>query len=332
MEERFTVVVSSADLDGVVAGALAGRAVSGRAEALVFDSERLAEFFQASVQAKLPRGYDLAFCGLHVVHTDWDGQLVRPHLMDALRHFMGPVRWYAGGTWNAEDAGAVGHLIGADNLIVPGPGGTAAGAVRDRLFGPGDGYEDGLARLVAGKLADNEERRWGQTLRKVLTALKRDYYELANAVGALMDGRSQDLVDAYGPAAAQLEQENRDLARAVAEPLRTMGGARLVVLALPGQKHAFWAEISAYAREETQAELSLCFLQGRPVVLLGQSPGSRARLRAWVRYVTDLLPAAEALVEEAGHVPLLIRGLDRDPSLKDVLLGLMADGAHLLRS
>ncbi len=54
-----------------------------------------------------------------------------------------------------------------------------------------------------------------------------------------------------------------------------MGALKLVCLSLPPEKHAFWAEISAYAREEAEAELALCRLEGRPVMVLSAAGASR---------------------------------------------------------
>ena len=41
----------------------------------------------------------------------------------------------------------------------------------------------------------------------------------------------------------------------------------------------------------TESAFSVCHLSGRPVVLVARDATARADLRAWMRYVTDLLPA-----------------------------------------
>ncbi len=117
MADRFTVVVAAPDVDACAAAALVGRCAPGHTETLVFDSERLAAFFEHPVQQKLPHGYDLVFCGSEVVHTDWDGRLVRPKLMDALRSHIGPVRWFAAYRWDPVDRQAIEQMIGRGNLV-----------------------------------------------------------------------------------------------------------------------------------------------------------------------------------------------------------------------
>ena len=331
MDENLTVIVSAPDVDAVVAGALMGRAVRGRAEALVFDSQGLVEFFEPVVQQKLPRAYDLVLCGLEVMHRNWDGRLVRPRLMDALRGFVGPILWLSARRWDSQDLRAVGHVLGGDNLIVSEGAGSVAVMVKDRYFGTGHEYEDSLGRLAADRLSADERQSWGAKLRKVLVALKADYFELAGAVGALMEERLQELIAAHGDRAERTEQENRAFACQNAGQPRIMGEMKLVSLSLSPPKHAFWADISEYAREAAGSGLSLCRLEGRQVMLLSRGREVRIDLRVWARYVTDLLPAARSVGGQPDVVPLVVDGLADDSGLQDEVLTLLKDGAHLLR-
>lgn len=332
MDESFTVTVSTPDADAVVGAALIGRAAGGRIEALVFDSEGLVRFFEQSVQEKLPRAYELVLCGPVVTRRDWDGRLIRPRLMDSLRAFMGPIRWFSARRWEPEDVSAVGHLIGVENLVISEIAGSVAMMVKDRYFEAGDEREDSLARFAAGHLTQEEEQGWGAKLRKVLIALKADYYELAGAVGPLIENRIQDLIDKYADRAEQTDEDNRRFAHDNAGEPTQMGEMKLVFFSLPRPRHPFWAEISEHAREATGAELSLCRLQGRPVMLLSRDADVRADLRVWARYVTDLLPGARSVGAQPDVVPLVIDRLAEDPGLHDEVLSLMKDGAHLLRN
>ncbi|MHC4480190.1 MAG: hypothetical protein ACYS1C_04385, partial [Planctomycetota bacterium] len=171
-----------------------------------------------------------------------------------------------------------------------------------------------------------------RALRQFVTALKADHRELGAAVGLLSEGRRKELIETHAERAEQTERENRRFARENAQPLRGMGGLKLVAVSLPRPRQPFWAEISAYARQEQEAELSLCHLEGRAVMILASGARVRADLRDWARYVTDLLPAARSIGARASVVPLLVRGLPEDPGLKEEVLGLLAEGAHLLRS
>jgi hypothetical protein len=327
MADRFTVVVTAPDEDACAAAALVGRCVEGHVEPLVFDSERLAAFFDHSVQQKLPHGYDLAFCGLEVVHTDWDGRLVRPKLMDALRSHIGPVRWFAACRWDPVDRQAIEQMIGRSNLVASETAESTAALVAAHYGQEDDAYARLLVELADGSPAAGEAAR----AHGILTALKGNHRELAVAVSLLMEERLAELVRNYGAAAERVDQENRRSARERASEPRPMSTFRLVCLSLPREKHAFWAEISAYARELAEAELALCRLEGRPVMVLTRGREPWVDLQVWARYVTDLLPAARSVGARPDVVPLIVDGLRERPGLMDEVLELMAEGAHLLK-
>ena len=326
MPDRFTVVVAAPDVDACAAAALVGRCAQGHVETLVFDSERLVAFFGHSVQQKLPHGYDLVFCGLEVVHTDWDGRLVRPKLMDSLRSHIGPVRWFAACRWDPVDRQAIEQMIGRGNLVASDTADSTAALVAAHYGLEDDAYARQLVEVGGGQAEGEAARAHG-----ILTALKGSHREMAIAVSLLMEERLADLARSYGATAARVEEENRRAARERASDARPMGALKLVCLSLPRDKHAFWAEISAYARERAEAELALCRLEGRPVLLVSRGREPWVDLQVWVRYVTDLLPAARSLGARPDVVPLVVDGLKERPGLTDEVLGLMAEGAHLLK-
>jgi hypothetical protein len=331
MSAQFTVVVAAPDVDSVAAGALAGRAAEGRVEPLVFDSGGLVGFFASTVQQRLPRSYDLVLCGLEVVRTDWDGRPVRAPLMDALRAFLGPIRWFGGGVWDPEDVSAVAHVVGEGNLIVCRTPGPVAALVRDACFRRSGEYEDCLVRLAAGRLSQAEEEAWGAATRLVLAALKAEYADLSAAVALLMEARRDDLIARFGEQARRTDADCRRVAGENAEDPRPFGELKLTFLTVPQRWHRFWAEVSAYARGEKGAELSLCHLEGRPVLVLARNAELRVDLRVWAGYVTDTLPTASAVGGRPDAVPLLVRGLAEDCRLREEVLGLLAEGAHLLK-
>jgi hypothetical protein len=330
MDEAFTVVVVAPQADAVVAGALAGRAVEGRAELLVLDSQELLGLFEPGMRRRLPRGYSLVLCGQQVVHTDWDGRLVRPALMDALRGFVGPIRWFSSGVWESEDRRAVAHVVGEGNLTIADPGALAAAVCR-ACCAEDDEYASLLVRLAQGRGADEAEQRRADVLQLVLSALKAHREEMERAAAMLMAGGLQGVLDACGERAGRMAEQNRRFAVQHAEEPRPMGSMRLVCVSLPPPRQPFWAEVGRYARQEHEAELSLCHLGGRPVMVLAGEDGLRADLRTWARYVTDLLPGCRTVGAHAHVVPLVVSGLTRDEGLKDEVLRLLAEGAHLLR-
>ncbi|MFO8007223.1 MAG: hypothetical protein R6V05_05735 [Candidatus Brocadiia bacterium] len=331
MDQPFTVVVCTPDVDAALAAAVAGRVAEGRAEALVFSSDELPAFFESEAQRRLPRGYDLTLCGHQVVHVDWDGRLVRPVLMKRLRQFVGLVRWFGREPWQPEDRRALEHMIGAENLVIAETGVPLAEVLLERAGAGADEYVHDLARCGAGNLSDGQEREWGAELRRVLTYLKADRQALGGVVGELVEANVEGVVEEHAEQARQREQQVRSFAEANADDVRPMGSRRLVTVPVPRDKHAFWAETGAFARAASEAQLSLCHLQGRLVMVLAREADLRADLRSWARYVTDLMPEAQTVGARPDTVPLVVDGLDDDPDLLKVVLDLLADGAHLLR-
>lgn len=327
MREHFTVIVSAPDAASAIAAALIGRGSQGRCEALVFESEDLVEFFERSVQRKLPHNYDLVLCGLRVVHTDWDGRLVRPALMDALRAHVGPVRWVSADGWRSEDLRAVEQMIGSENLLVDQNAESAAHLARRRFAEADDEFADRLASWAVASPDDEQ----GERLRRVLTALKGERRELAAAVVMLAKERVEETIDTYTERARRVEQENRRLAEERSEEPIPLGELKLVCFDLPPGKHAFWREVSAYAREQAEAPLALGRLVDRPTLLLTRDRDLRVDLRTWARYVTDLMPEATRVGARPDVVPLVVKGLNARPALKNDVLSLMKDGAHLLK-
>jgi hypothetical protein len=326
--DELSAVVCAPDVGAAAAAALVGRAAGRRAECFVYDSQELVEFFRTEVQQRLPRSYRLVLCGLEVVHTDWDGRVVRPRLMDALRGFLGPIRWYSARPWLAEDRRAVGHAVGEGNLIVDANAQSVAALVRDACLESVGDYERSLVRMGAEPAGGEEAEAEG---RLILTSLKADHARMAAAVGMLIEGRLDELIEELAEEARGVDEQNRRFAEEHCRELQPMGEHRMAFVALPRQRHAFWAEVGAYARAHLKVPLSLCHLTGRSVLLLARERSLRADLRVWARYVTDLMPPAQSVGARPAVVPLVVRGLADDPGMIEEAVGLLRDGAHLLR-
>lgn len=328
--DKLTVILARGDVDGVASAAIAARGVSGPVETRFLDSERLVDFFGEAVQSGLPRRYDLVICGLEVVHTDWDGRLVRPPLMDALRAFGSPVLWFSAAPWRAEDRASVQNILGEGMLTVDATAPCTAALVRGHLAAPGDGYAALLEQFAADRLPEAEHNRWGGQWRRVITSFRADLGQLGGALGPLLEERPGDISDDLLERADAVQHENVALAeRSVRDPIR-VGAHKLVTVDIPRERHAFWPEISACMLQKTGADFCLCCLIGRPVLILTRSDKQRADLRVWARYLTDLLPTARAIGEKPEAVPIHLRGLDEDPALKVDAIETLKEGAHLL--
>jgi len=88
--------------------------------------------------------------------------------------------------------------------------------------------------------------------------------------------------------------------------------------------------VSDHARARSGAEFCLCRLVERPVLVLSRGPELRVDLHPWVRYLTDLMPAATAVGGQSDFVPVFVRGLAEDAALMDEAIRTLQEGAHLL--
>jgi hypothetical protein len=282
------------------------------------------------MQQRLPSVYSLVLCDLEVVHTNWDGELVRPRLMDALRAFVAPMLWFSAQRWRPEDRAAVANIIGGERLVVSESAPCVAELVRDFFAGRTDEYADRMVLFASGRLPQEAEERWGSAWRRVVASLKADPVRLSEAIRPLLDATPEILSERLKAEAARVEAQNRDVAARHAEGPFPVGGHKLVAVAIPRQRHAFWREISDSARAQEGAEFCLCHLEGCCVLILSRGLHERVDLRVWARYLTDLLPLARAIGERPDAVPLFIEGLREDPGLKQEAIRILQEGAHLL--
>jgi len=327
---RLTVIVTPPDADGVASATIAARAAGGAVEMLFFESERLAAFFEGGVQDKLPALYRLIVCGLEVVHTNWDAEVIRPRLMDSLRGFVSPLQWFSARDWRAEDRAAVQNIVGEGNLVVRPGAACTASLVRDGLAQPGDAFANLLVKFAEGSLAAEEEERWGWPWRRVIASLRGAPARLREAIAPLVEGSPEQIAADLVETADRVERECRSFAADNAAESVPVGERELVVIAIPRARHAFWPEISSYARAGTGADFCLCVLTGRPVMILSRGPEQRADLRTWVRYLTDMLPGATTVGAGPEAVPIVAAALKQDAGLVQEAVRTLRQGAHLL--
>lgn len=327
---KHAVVLASGDVDGVASAVIAARAADGRAEMLFSESQHLVDFFAGPVQDRFPRRYDLVICGIDVVHTSWDGELIRPRLMDALRAFVSPVVWFSSRPWHPEDRATVENIVGAGNLMVDTDAPCTAALLRAHFAPPDDAYAAQLEGLAAGRLPEEADAEWGAQWRRVITSFKDDLRHLGEAIAPLVGARPSEIPDALIERATRTQQQNRELAERSAEDPVKVGEHKLACIDIPRERHAFWREISGCVLALTGAQFCLCRLTGRPVLILTRSKEQRTDLRTWARYLTDLHPAASAIGESPEAVPVYLRGLDQDAALKREAIEILRQGAHLL--
>jgi len=212
----FTAIIASPTVDGVACAVIAARAARGGSETFFLNSASLTEFFRPSIQQKLPGLYSLVICDLELVHTTWDGQLVRPRLLDALRSFVSPALWLSARAWRPEDRAAVENILGPSRLVVSEAAPCTAALVRERFASPDDRYADAMVRFAGASAAG---RAGGEAQPR-----------------ACREGRAPPRAGARG-----------------ARPPVPVGQWRLVAIEIPPQGHAYWREVSDHARARSGA-------------------------------------------------------------------------------
>jgi len=327
---RFTAILAPPDVDGVACCVIAARSAGGPFQTFFLESMSLGEFFSGDTQGRLPRLYTLLVCGLEMARMNWQGELLRPPLMEALRSVVGTVLWFSNRTWHPEDRAAVANIIGEENLTIEPSAPCTAQLVSRRLVRGEEAYAEKMVQFASGALPQEEEERWGVGWRRVVAALRADPARLPQAIQPLMDGHPERLPADLVELSMRVESENRRIAeRGAAEPVPVRGYG-LVRVEVPPGRHAFWREIAAYARAQTGATFALCHLAGLPALILCRGEDSRADLRPWARYLTDMLASAQAVFSRPEAVAFSIAGLPEDLGLVDVAIDTLRDGSHLL--
>ncbi len=342
--DMLTVILSRPDPDGVASAAIAARVAEGAArpaggvvEMLFAQAQHLAEFFGEAAQRKLPASYRLVVCGVGVAHVNWDGEVIRPRLVEALRTFVRPVEWFSAEFWEPEDRAVVAHILGEGRLHVSAAASSTAALVRGAFAGGTravgeDAYADSLVALAEGRLAPEAEEAWGGVWSRVIPWLRDDPAALAEAAGLLAAERPGELAASLVERADRLESDARKMVAArIGEPV-SFAERHLVTLEVPTQWHPFWEEVGEAALDEAGAEFCLCALTGRPVLALSRREDVLGDISGWARYVTDLLPGSAVVDQTAAAAVLRVPGLSDQPALKDEVVRLLIEGAHLLES
>jgi len=323
--DELTVGLCAPDLDGVVCAALVGRRVRGPVEMQFRRSQDLAGFFADDMQRKLPNSYRLVICGPAVVHADWDGRVIRPRLIEALRAFIQPVEWFSARPWAPEDVATAAHIVGEERLHVE-PATSCAALVRRALARPDDPLAETLQALAEGRA----QEEWAGTVEHAVRWLKDEPAALGRVGALLSEGRPADLPEALLHRASAREAEVRREAEAPSGEPTPVGAHTLCVLPVKPARWPFWQEMARTAMDARGAEFCLCLLEGRSALMLCARADVPADLGVWVRYVTDMLPGLSVVDELPGAVVLCAPGLPRRPDLKDEIVRLLAEGAHLL--
>ena len=321
MTDRLTVVLAAPGIDGVASAAIVARCADGPVEMLFMDSCDLPAFFDDPMQQKLPSRYRLLICGLDVVQRNWQGETIRPRLMEALRGSMQPIEWFSAGAWSPEDKAAVEHMIGGGRLHVTAAS-SCAELVQDALAA-GGGAEP-IVALAQGRGDDPTTAQW----RRVISCLRDDATALARTAASLADEETEhppaDLVER----ADRVESDLRLAAEAGAGEPVPVGDRRLITLDIPAGRRVFWPEMAREAMRLKEAQFCLCALPAPSTLILTADEAVGIDLRPWARCVTDLMAAVRS-VEEAPQA-VILSAPDHDPALRSEVVRLLAENAHLL--
>ena len=324
-----SIVIAEPTADGAACAVMALRASGSTPDTFFVSSQKLADLFSSGTPGRSSASPSVIICGLGVVHTSWDGRVLRPHLMQSLRDIASPIRWFSPRRWRSEDRTAVANIIGVERLVVAPDSSCAAELIAD--FYAGQMGEDAKALVqMAGGKGNGSAPDWVGRWRRVIAALRDRPSQIRPAIEPLVAGNPAGLDAGFLERAEAVEQTNRDTAAQLAGDPIAMRQHTLTCLAIPGERHAFWREISQYARAVRGTDFSLCRLVGRPVLVLSRDEEERVDLRQWSRYVTDVIPAARAVEPRPERIPFYVQGLAEDPGLMDDVVRALKEGAHLI--
>lgn len=326
--ENPTVIVAEPDPDGAAGAVLAARGCGSTCETLFIPSAELLEFFDPPTQRELPHVYSLVLVGLGLVHSSWDGELLRPYLVQALRGLASPVRWFSARTWDSDDRAVVENIVGEGRLVVDPAAASSAELVHQYYTDPDSEYADALLQLARDE--DQTSPDWVAGWRRVISSLKDSPARISETIQPLLNGEPEPIPQELLDRTERIERTNRDLASENAGDPVPMRDYTLTRIDIPPEQHAYWREISSYARASRGTDFALCHLLTRPVLVLSRGDEHRIDLRRWIRYVTDVVPAATAVEPRPDAVPLFVENLTDDPGLADEVVRALRDGSHLL--
>lgn len=321
-----TVIIARNAVDPILASVVVARESRNLFDLRFYEDDELPEFFSRSLQHGLPARYELVVLGLNPRRRTLAGELIRPKLMDALRTFGRPIRWLSTEAWDAEDAGAVRHIVGDKNLLVA----PSAGSCLE-LAASAFGADDAQARKLVRVLKDGAgAAEWAEDWLRVLGALRLRPARLLEAVELLIKGEPELLGEDLLREAQTIAAENARLLETGMKRV-TMDGMRMAWCVAPADRRVFRAELGAEARTRGEAAVSLIGFPEAGIAILASEPELARRLAEFAKYPVEALSGFDLERDTRTSWSIILpKGLNF-PSAFSALLSALGEGVWLLR-
>lgn len=244
--------------------------------------------------------------------------------------YAGRLYWYDHHDWPPEDLESLRSAIGEAYVEVEPGSGSSIPAVLSRRVRRSR-FSDKLVELATGRFTPHDYERWGRHWWHRLDALSQEAGEKRRELEPLIAGRPSDLAKAS--AAAPLPPLPAEVAYVSERDFRVVhaGGFGLVVVPVPpGIDPHMTARL---ARERFGAQLSVTYVEGEELILLGADEG-RGRQGLELGAMVAHLAAKHEWIEphrDEDHVARLrIRDMVTRPERLDEVVGALGMGRSIL--
>jgi hypothetical protein len=238
--------------------------------------------------------------------------------------------WFDHHDWPPEDLESLREAIGEQHLIVtPGTESSIPTVLTQRSRR--SRFSDKIVELATGRFSQHDYERWGRVWWERLGAAAAKPGERKADIEPLLVGRPSDLASEAAEASTPPPPPEVEFVASRDFRLVHFGGYRMVVVSTPPEFDVHLA--ARIARERYGSQLSLAFVEGEEVVILGGDESSSRRnldLMSMVLHVATKHDWIEAPRSEDYVARIRIRDLAANPDRLNDVIGEIAMGRSIL--
>ncbi len=318
---RRAAIVAHADRDAVVAAVLLAREVRLLEGIWVYPQEELMTFFRG-VATDLRDEAPIFLVGFTASPAR--------DIIQAASLYRGRLHWFDHHDWPPEDLERMRAEIGEDALHVePGVGSSlpliqSEGTRRSR-------FSDKVVDLLTGRFSEHDFRRWGRWWWWRLGEIASQSGDRRADLDPLLTGRPSELAKAVENMATPPEPEEVGYVSSRDFRVVHFGGYTLVTVPIPANLDR--AMTARVARERYAAHLSLAWVEGEELVVLGGDESANRRsldLSGMVAHVATKHDWVHALPGDDHVARLRVSDLAGHPERIDAVLAEIAMGRSIL--
>ncbi|HJO22447.1 MAG: hypothetical protein QF890_07140 [Myxococcota bacterium] len=318
---RRSAIVAHADRSSVIAAVLLAREIRLVEGFWVYPQEELMTFFRG-VATDLRADVPIHIVGFHAKPARATVQ--------AASLYSGRLYWYDHHDWPPEDLESMRNAIGEGYVEVQSGSGSSIAAVLARRARRSR-FSDKLVELATGRFSQHDYERWGRYWWHRISELTRETGEKRREIEPLLAGRPSDLAKAT--AGAPLPPLPAEVPYVSERDFRVVhsGGFGLVVVPVPPDIDPHMT--ARLARERFAAQVSLTYVEGEDLVMLGgeESRGHQSLdLSAMVAHLAAKHDWIEPRRDEDHVARLHIHELAQRPERLDEVVGAVATGRSIL--